>query len=240
MEITSTEAQNNFGRYLKLAQFEDIIVTKNGKRVLTIKLYEEQGKSISAVSERAESYASQAEKISYEDYLKLTEASDNRYEYIDGEVYLLTSPSYEHQSIIMEVANRLYIYLKDKTCRPLTAPFDVTLNIDNNKHVVQPDIIVICDTDKINEKGRYTGVPTLTVEVLSESTQKKDMLRKLNLYLTAGVAEYWIINPMRKEVYLYCFAEQDIKEYRVYSGSQEMESTVFEGLILPLEQIFIA
>lgn len=238
MEISSTEAQNNFGRYLKLAQFEDIIVTKNGKKAVVIKRYEEPGKSALTIAEKAEGYTWQNEKISYDDFLKLTEASENRYEYIDGEVYLLTSPSYDHQSIIVEIVNAMYNYFKGKKCRPLTAPFDVTLTVDSGKNVVQPDIIVICDTENINEKRRYTGIPTLVVEVLSESTQKKDMLKKLNLYFHGGIKEYWIVNPLRKEVYAYFFAEQDIKEYRVYKGVDTVQSITFEGLEIPLEQMF--
>lgn len=238
MEISSTEAQNNFGRYLKLVQFEDIIVTKNGKKLVVIRPYEEPGKSAFRAAEGAKSYALPKEIISYEDFLKLSETSENRYEYIDGEVYLLASPSYDHQSIIMELANVLYNYFKSKKCRPLTAPFDVTLTIDDNKNVVQPDIIVICDTENINEKSRYTGIPTLVLEVLSESTQKKDMLKKLNLYLQSGIKEYWIVSPLRKEVYLYCFSEQDIKEYRVYKDAETVQSAIFEGLTVSLEQLF--
>ena len=238
MEITSTEAQNNFGRYLKLARFEDIIVTKNGKKVVVIKPYEEPEKSFSTVAEKAEEYDWKSEKISYEDFLKLSEDSENRYEYIDGEVYLLTSPSYDHQNIIMEISNVMYNWFKGEKCRPLTAPFDVTLTKDGNKNVVQPDIIVICDTENINEKRRYTGTPTMVIEVLSESTHQKDMLKKLDLYFHGGIKEYWIVNPLRKEVYVYCFEEQDIKEYRVYKGVEIVQSITFEGLEIPLEQIF--
>ena len=239
MEISSTEAQNNFGRYLKLAQFEDIIITKNGKKLLVIKPYEEPVRSVvSTIAEKAECYTWQNEKITYEDFLKLTDASENRYEYIDGEVYLLASPSYDHQSIIVEIITTMHNYFKGQQCRPLTSPFDVTLSIDDNKNVVQPDIVVICDTENVNEKGRYTGIPTLVVEVLSESTQKKDMLKKLNLYVHSGITEYWIVNPLRKEIYLYCFAEQDIKEYRVYQSAELAQSVTFDGLAISLDQMF--
>ncbi len=238
MEIPSTEAQNNFGQYLKLAQFEDIIVTKNGKRAVVIKKYQDTIKNCFNVAEEAENYDWKNERISYQDFLKLSEESENRYEYIDGEVYLLASPSYDHQNIIVEMLNMFYNWFKGKKCRPLTAPFDVTLTKNNEKNVVQPDIIVICDTENINEKGRYTGTPTLVVEVLSESTQKKDMLKKLNLYLYSGIEEYWIVNPWRQEVYTYCFFEQDIKEHRVHKIADTVESMVFEGLGIPLEQIF--
>jgi prevent-host-death family protein len=238
VEIKSTEAQNNFGRYLKLARFEDIIVTKNGKKTVVIKRYEESENSFSSVAEKAEEYGLKGEKISYEDFLKLSEGSENRYEYIEEEVYLLTSPSYDHQNIIMEISNLFYNWFKGKKCRPLTAPFDVTLTRDGSKNVVQPDIIVICDTENINEKRRYTGTPTMIIEVLSESTQKKDMLKKLNLYFHGGIKEYWIVNPLRKEVYAYCFEEDDIKEYRVYKGDETVQSMAFEGLEIPLMQMF--
>ncbi len=239
MEITSTEAQNNFGRYLKLAQFEDIIITKNGKKAAVIKRFEGPGKGFSTFAENAEGYDWKSEKISYEDFLKLSEESENRYEYIDGKVYLLTSPSYDHQNIIMEISNVLYNWFKGKKCRPLTAPFDVTLTVDGSKNVVQPDIVVICDTENINEKRRYTGTPTMVVEVLSESTKQKDMLKKLNLYFHGGIKEYWIVSPLRKEVYVYCFAEQDIEEYRVYKGVETVQSMTFTGLEISLEQMFV-
>ena len=237
MEIPSTEVQNNFGRYLKLAQFEDIIVTKNGKRAVVIKRYREPIKTLK-VAKEAEEYDWKNEKVSYEEFLKLSEESDNRYEYIDGEVYLLASPSYDHQNIILEMVTVMHQWFKGNPCRPLTAPLDVTLTKDDNKNVVQPDIMVICDTENVNERGRYTGVPTLVVEVLSKSTQHKDLLKKLDLYLHSGIAEYWIVSPFKKEVYLYSFEEQDIKDYRVYKGNETVQSTAFPDLEITLEQIF--
>lgn len=238
MEVSSTEVQNNFGCYLKLAQFEEIIVTKNGKKAAVIKGYTKREKDSAIIAEKAGVYDWPSEKIAYEDFLRLTEESENRYEYIDGEVYLLASPSYNHQSIVMEIANVMYNWFKGKGCQPLTAPFDVTLTKDGEKNVVQPDLMVICDTENINEKGRYTGIPTMVIEVLSETAQQKDMVRKLNVYFFGGVKEYWIVNPLRKEIYLYCFDDEDIKEYRVYKGVEKAESMTFPGLEVSLEQIF--
>ena len=128
--------------------------------------------------EEAEEYTyDNVQKMSYEEFIELTEDSEGRYEYIDGEIYLLASPSYDHQRIIVEILSVMYTYFKGKKCRPLTAPFDVTLIKNSEKNVVQPDIVVICDTENINEKGRYHGIPALVVEVLSETTKKKDMLK---------------------------------------------------------------
>jgi prevent-host-death family protein len=240
VEISSTEAQNNFGRYLRLAQFEDIIITKNGKKAVVMKSYQtsESETIASSVAEEAADYHFQHEKISYEEFLKFSEESDNRYEYIDGEVYLLASPTYEHQKIVMEISYLLYDWLKGKKCRPLTAPFDITLTKDNNKNVVQPDIVVLCDTENVNDKRKYTGIPTLVVEVLSETTQKKDMLKKLHLYLEGGVKEYWIVNPFRQELYVYTFKDVDIKDYRVYKKNETLQTVSFEGLEIALHQVF--
>lgn len=238
MEVTSTEAQNNFGQYMKFAYFEDIIVTRNGKRTVVIKAYKEEKESASHVAEMAESYKPENQKISYEEFLMLSEESENRYEYIDGEVYLLASPTYTHQSIIAEILNLMYQWFKGKKCRALTAPFDVTLLKEDNKNVVQPDIIVICDTENVNEKGRYMGIPSLVVEVLSESTRRKDMLKKLDLYLQSGVREYWVVSPFNKEIYVYSIEEQDIKDYQAYKRNEVAQSIYFKGLEIPLEQVF--
>lgn len=249
MEVPSTEVQNNFGQYMKFAYYEDIIVTRNGKRTVVIKHYKEdnekdseKGLIESLVNEKAEVYnhdAQKASKISYEEFLKLTEESENRYEYIDGKVYLLASPSYDHQSIIMEISNIMYNWFKGKECKPLTAPFDVTLLKNDNKNVVQPDIIVICDIENVNEKRRYMGTPSLVLEVLSETTKHKDMLKKLDLYIHSGISEYWIVNPFNKEVYIYYIENKSIAEYEVYKGNERAKSIMFKGLDISLEQIFM-
>lgn len=244
MEVSSTEVQNNFGQYMKFAYFEDIIVTRNGKRTVVIKRYEEDNEKDdreTTIAEKAQSNNfedSKLSKISYEEFLKLTEESENRYEYIDGEVYLLASPSYDHQSIIMEISNIMYNWFKGKECKPLTAPFDVTLLKNDNKNVVQPDIIVICDTENVNEKRRYMGIPSLVLEVLSETTKHKDMLKKLDLYIHSGISEYWIVNPFNKEVYIYYIENKSISEYEVYKGNERAKSIMFKGLDVSLGQIF--
>ena len=241
MEVPSTEVQNNFGQYMKFAYYEDIIVTRNGKKAVVIKRYEEDyGKELkeSVIAEKAQTYNFEETKISYEDFIKLTEESDNRYEYIDGEVYLLASPSYNHQSIIVEILNVMYNWFKGGKCKPLTAPFDVILLKEDNKNVVQPDILVICDTENVNEKGRYRGTPSLVLEVLSETTKHKDMLKKLDLYIHSGVSEYCIINPFSKEVYVYYIEDKAIAEYKVYKGNERAKSIMFKGLDAPLAQIF--
>lgn len=108
----------------------------------------------------------------------------------------------------------------------------------DQKNVVQPDIIVICDTEIIDEKGKYQGVPTLAVEVLSNSTKRKDMIKKLDLYMQTGVKEYWMVDTEKKEVYIYSFENENIKGYDVYLDERTILSKAFEGLEIPLKEVF--
>lgn len=238
MEVTSTEAQNNFGQYIKFAQFEDIIVSKNGKKIVVISAYQDPEDKRYRVAETAEEYMAEKQRITYEEFLQLSEGSENRYEYIDGEVYLLASPTYDHQSIIMEIINIMHNWFKGKKCKVLTSPFDVTLIKNEDKNVVQPDVIVICDKENVNKKGRYMGVPTLVVEVLSESTRRKDILKKTDLYMQSGIHEYWVVSPFNHEISVYYFEDKDITDHRTYKGKDILESFHFEGLRIPLEQVF--
>ena len=119
------------------------------------------------------------------------------------------------------------------------SPFDVTLKkSESNINVVQPDIIVICDTDKIDGSGKYQGVPTLVVEVLSKSTKTKDMLKKLDLYMKSGVKEYWLVDPDKKEVTVYTFNKYEIEDRNTYIGDMIAKSIIFSGLEVKLADIF--
>ena len=237
MKVPSTEVQNNFGKYLKIAsELEDVIVTRNGYEVAKIVPCEER----SVVAEEAANYIyNDRWKVNYEEFLKMVENSDLRYEYIDGEVYLLSSPVYNHQVAVSKIQGIFFNWFKGKKCRPLTSPFDVTLfKGKENINVVQPDIIVICDTEKIDASGKYQGVPALTVEVLSRSTRTKDMLKKLDLYMQTGVKEYWLVDPDKKELSIFYFEKHDIEDNNTYTGDMVVKSKVFKGLEFRLADIF--
>ncbi|NLG84215.1 MAG: type II toxin-antitoxin system Phd/YefM family antitoxin [Firmicutes bacterium] len=240
MEVTSTEVQNNFGTYLKLAQVEEVFITRNGKRIAVLRHWKEPNADAPMAAEDKAAYQPERPAISAEEFRKLTEASEARYEYIAGEVYLLASPSWELQRIILEIAHYLHEWSRGKKCKPVTAPFDVTLMKDEKENIVQPDIVVVCDPENIDECGRYTGVPSLVVEVLSEATRNKDMLKKLDLYMAGGVDEYWIVNPMNREIYIYSFAAGEIQNYRVFKGAETAASEALEELAIPLAQGFAA
>jgi prevent-host-death family protein len=241
MRINTTDMQNAFGKYLSLVEKEDIIITKNGKSVAKLIRYNEP--DCFPVYEESLKYQS-TKRISYEEYMELVDSSDQRYELIDGEIYLLASPSFTHQVVVNEISGHFYNYFKGKPCQSLTSPFDVRLfgyatKFEEDPNIVQPDVMVICDEDKVNEKNKYEGIPTLVVEVLSPSTKGKDMAKKLNLYMKSGVLEYWIVNPENKSILQYSFSQdKDIESLRSVNGDDTIQSIEFRGLEILLKDIF--
>ncbi len=120
---------------------------------------------------------------------------DVRYERIDGVIYVLASPTATHQRIVFKLARMLSdkIEARSTTCEVGIAPMDFQLREDDSDTVVQPDIYIVCDKNK-NRNGTFVGAPDLVVEVLSDSTARKDMGIKSVKYRDAGVREYWMID----------------------------------------------
>lgn len=244
MIVTSTEIQNNFGKYLQLAAGEEIVITRNGRAVA--KLTALQARSVAGaeegkgVAENAVPYGDGPWPASYEEFLELTKNTEERYEYIDGEIYLLASPKTAHQIVLTELFGIFYNWFAGKKCRPMVAPYDITLHRNpENINVVQPDLMVICDLEeKLDANDYYQGVPTLLVEILSENTQRKDLITKLDLYLSCGVQEYWIVNPLNQEVTVYQFADKNIKQSATYRKKEKAQSFTFAGLTAELDRVF--
>ena len=136
-----------------------------------------------------------------EDYFALPE--DKRAELIDGVFYDMATPSIIHQLVGGEIYTAIKDYIKKKKglCIPAMSPISVQLDCDN-KTMVEPDVIVVCDRDKLQQQVVY-GAPDFVVEILSPSTKKKDRTIKLNKYMSAGVREYWIVDPDKKHVIVY-------------------------------------
>lgn len=141
------------------------------------------------------------------DYTALPD--DQRAELIDGHLVRMQAPTSIHQEMIAEIFYRFkdYQIKKRPDCRVFTAPFDVQLDMDSYT-VLQPDISVICDRNRITARGCY-GAPDLIVEVLSDSTRNKDMYTKLAKYKNAGVREYWMVDPVRERVLVYFYEDED-------------------------------
>lgn len=136
-----------------------------------------------------------------------------RAELIDGKIYYMAPPGTEHQRLVhhfdREIGN--YIQGRHGDCEVFPAPFAVFLS-DNDKNYVEPDISVICDRNKITEKG-CLGAPDWIVEIVSPGSRKMDYYKKLFKYRTAGVREYWVVDPGRKVVTVYSFEQDNMEEY---------------------------
>jgi Uma2 family endonuclease len=178
----------------------------------------------------------------YKDYLEWPE--QERWELIEGVAYNMTpSPSRSHQKISAALFNALYQYLKGRNCEVYYAPFDVRLpEGDEEDHqiktVVQPDLVVICDPSKLDEKG-CQGSPDLIMEILSPSTASIDYISKLELYEKNQVSEYWIIHPLDKIVMVYRLLENgNYGRAEVYSEKNSVNVGIFDDLVIDLKEIF--
>lgn len=240
MIVKSTEIKNNFGKYLKLLEKEDIIVTKSGSPVARLTKHNDW-KDADRICEEAIEYGTNYDgiKMTYEEFLEMREKTDDRYEYIDGMAYYIASPVITHQRILGNLYTIFRSWLKGKKCMPFFAPFDVVLKKgENNMNLVQPDMLIAYDNENKNDKDRYTGIPSLVIEVLSNSSRRMDLVRKLNLYMQTGVKEYWIVNYFSKEVIVYQFTGSDIENFKVYSNEGKVKSFIFEGFDADMLDIF--
>ena len=133
----------------------------------------------------------------YADYC--TWPDGERWEIINGVAYAMAGPSQDHQSLLLRIARQFGDYLDGKPCKVFVAPFDVRLNAEGaDDSVVQPDILVVCDEQKLDGGKGVVGAPDLVVEVLSPATAIHDRNRKYRLYQESGVREYWIADPDEK------------------------------------------
>ncbi len=244
MKVTTSIIQNSFGKYLKLAsEGNNIYIEKNQKAIAVLKGIDVEEHFY--LREEAAAYEP-VNRYTYEEFLELTgeEESEKQYELIDGQIYLMSSPVFPHQVAVNEIFGQFYNWFKGKPCRPLTAPFDVKLyneakSFSDDPNVVQPDILVICDPEAINTKGSYDGTPTLVVEVLSKSTKTKDIMIKSNLYMRSGVTEFWIVDTDNQQVIVYVFDKRKLIHNKAYSKPDSVVSTIFEGLTIVTEDVFV-
>ena len=164
--------------------------------------------------------------------------TEERYELIDGVPYMMAAPSITHQRISGNLHGELWNFLRGKPCKVFSAPLDVRLNAaaDNDVDVVQPDLMVVCDRSKIDEKG-CNGAPDLVIEILSPSSISHDKLRKFNKYLQTGVREYWIVDPYNKMVTVNIL--DNGKYYNTaYGETDTVPVHILEGCEISLSDVF--
>jgi Uma2 family endonuclease len=182
------------------------------------------------------------QKFSYADYLNWPQGE--RFELIDGIAYDMSpAPGTVHQTVSGELFGIIWQFLKNKKCRVFSAPFDVRLpemkkaTDAETFTVVQPDITVICDENKIDERG-CKGAPDVVIEILSQSSAYRDETEKLLLYEKHGVKEYWIVNPDAKYVMIYRNNEKKFEKPEYLRGEDILESRVLTGLSFKLTDIW--
>lgn len=159
-----------------------------------------------------------------------------RAELIDGQMYMMAPPNRRHQRILLSLSRKIadYIDKKGGSCEVDIAPFAVFLNADD-KNYVEPDISVICDPDKLTDKG-CTGAPDWIIEIVSPGSRRTDYYTKLFKYHTVRVKEYWIVDPEKNRILVYNFASEDIGDY---TFSDAVKAGIYEDLEIDFSSIDI-
>ena len=178
----------------------------------------------------------QERKYTIEDIYNLPEGT--RAELIDGQIYYMAPPNTTHQRLLMDLSYLIKDYIKTNKgiCEVFPAPFAVFLNKDDTKYL-EPDISVICDPNKLNNKG-CIGAPDWIIEIVSPSNQSYDYINKLALYKATGVREYWIVNPMTQTVYLY-YLEENQFQTASYTFQDKIKVNIYDDLTIDFSQINI-
>ena len=184
-------------------------------------------------------------RYTYADYL--TWIDDVRRELYDGFIKLMTpAPSRKHQKISAKMMKIWGVYLENKQCEVYHAPSDVRLPKGNQTKsdsqiytVLQPDIYVICDLSKMDDRG-CLGAPDLIIEIVSANNQKRDIRDKFDIYQEHGVREYWIVNPNDENVTVFVLDEQGKLQFRgMYAGDDKIPVNIFDGdLKIDLLEVF--
>ncbi len=183
-----------------------------------------------------------SKKYSYADYL--TWSFSERIELIKGLIFRMSpAPNTAHQRISIEFTIRLYNFFIGKNCQVFTAPFDVRLAKKSKSEneiftVVQPDLCIICDSTKIDERG-CIGAPDLIIEILSPGNTTKEMKNKFEIYEEAGVLEYWLVEPNDRVILSYVLVNGKFQGLAPVTEEDILKSTIFKGLEISAKEIFL-
>jgi Uma2 family endonuclease len=176
------------------------------------------------------------ETFTYREYAKWPEGT--RCELIDGKTYMMSSASQAHQDAFRGLYGQLYVFLKGKECRLLSAPFGVRLNAAaKDDTVVQPDILVVCDKSKLKDGQSCVGAPDFIAEILSPSTRGFDQVTKFNAYLEAGVREYWIVDPEIKSVSVFLLKDGEYV-MKPHGPTEDVPVSVLPDCTIRLPDVF--
>ncbi|MCL2350433.1 MAG: Uma2 family endonuclease [Defluviitaleaceae bacterium] len=181
----------------------------------------------------------QEKLYTYGEYKALSEPNGEKWELIDGEIYVMASSTLRHQDIVGNIYNRLCERLGRGKCRVV---MDVDTRLNYNKGdmtAVRPDILVVCTPSKIDkDKGSIKGAPDLVIEVLSPSNSRHDLRLKYAKYRDAGVKEIWFVDPVHELVTVYRMLDNDVYDGRTYGIEDEVPVCILDGFAISGEDIF--
>jgi Uma2 family endonuclease len=217
-KVFSGETKNP--RYDTLQAIADVLKEEDKSFILNDSAAYDYGEDLKPEKKQGE--------YTLDDYYNLPE--DVRAELIDGEIIIMEAPNTFHQEIIGEVYFQIQKFIKDNkgTCHAYISPIDVQLDCDN-RTMVEPDVIIVCDDDKRKKRNIY-GAPDFVLEVISPSTSRRDYFKKLSKYENAGVREYWIMDPYKKQMIVFFFEENIYA--RIYDLSEPIPINIYEGKLL--------
>ncbi len=157
-----------------------------------------------------------------------------RAELIDGQIYYMSPPNRRHQKLVNRLSQQItnYIDSKQGECEVYPAPFAVFLNEDDTTYV-EPDISVICDTSKLNDRGCF-GAPDWIIEIVSPSSKYMDYFTKLMKYRNAGVREYWIVDPLKNLIIAYNLENETVEQYNF---SDKVKVSIYKDLEIDFSKI---
>jgi Uma2 family endonuclease len=239
-----------YTKAVDISLFRIIFAENINEMFMKTKEYDKQPEEESSglenrVQEPAAAYGKQ--RYSYADYLTWPE--EKMQELIDGIVYAFSAPFLKHARATASFLGKAWSHIKRRKgkCEIFTAPFDVRLPTngetadDRIYNVVQPDICVVCDPAKLDERG-CIGAPDLVVEVISPSTSKKDLNQKFFLYEKSGVHEYWVVYPNDKAVIVFLLQPDGKYDegtaYEVIKGATQVPVQTLPGLVIDSEELF--
>ena len=179
----------------------------------------------------------------YADYL--TWQFTETVELFKGTIFPMASPNVRHQKVSWQLSRFISNAFHQKPCQAFAAPFDVRLfdrlkkpKFDGDVYtVVQPDLCIICDESKLDERG-CLGAPDLIIEILSPGNTKKEMKNKFRLYEEAGVLEYWLVEPNDKAVFVYVLQGEEYIGLRPQTDEDMVVSRLFPDLVVDLSEVF--
>ncbi len=177
----------------------------------------------------------------YADYFKWK--FEERVELIKGRIFKMSpAPNRMHQRISGKIYNKLYNFLDDKKCEVYCAPFDVRVPRKSKEDkdivtVLQPDICVICDESKLDDRG-CIGAPDLVVEVLSPGNNSKELKSKFEIYEESGVSEYWVVSPQDQTFVVYTLVAGSYQASRLMVAGDVVVSTALSGFSMNLSELF--